>query len=455
MVNNIYTEWLLEKIENENWGNSQFMIWNDQIVNYFLLKEKILYWQKFINDNSLSAGEIIAISGEFSLDAISLFLALISNKNIIVPFLNISLQQKSIFMEIADVQKEIYFDRDGNFLLNKFSREKKNRLLKDFPKQQSGLILFSSGSTGEPKGILHNLDILLEKYYKVKKSFRTLIFLLLDHIGGINTLFSILSSGGTIIIPNTRTPEEVCKSIEKYKVELLPTTPTFLNLLILSGIYKNYNLSSLKLITYGTEPMSEFLLTRLKKEFPWVEFKQTYGTTEIGIMSSKSKSSESTWVKIGGEGYETKVIEGILWIRAKTSMVGYLNSSSPFTKDGWFITGDIVETDGEYIKFLGRESDIINVGGQKVYPYEIENILLQMDNILDISVYGEKNPITGQIVCADIVLKETEDIFSLKKRIYQFCKDKLEKFKIPIKISIVDKDRLYTRRFKKIRRHKL
>ena len=100
--------------------------------------------------------------------------------------------------------------------------------------------------------------------------------------------------------------------IERYKVELLPTSPTFLNLILISEEYKNYDLSSLKIITYGTEPMPETTLGRLNKIFPKIKFTQTYGLSEVGILRSKSKV-QFLWVKIG-EDYKTRVVDGMLEI---------------------------------------------------------------------------------------------------------------------------------------------
>ena len=99
----------------------------------------------------------------------------------------------------------------------------------------------------------------------------------------------------------------------------------------------------------------------LNKIFPQVKILQTYGLIELGVLRSKSKKNDSLWVKIGGEGYKTRIIDGILQIQARSAMLGYLNAPSPFTEDGWFKTGDTVEVDGEYIKILGRKSEIINV----------------------------------------------------------------------------------------------
>ena len=95
----------------------------------------------------------------------------------------------------------------------------------------------------------------------------------------------------------------------------------------------------------------------------------------------------------------------ILEIKSKSSMLGYLNALA-LTDDGWFKTGDAVLTNGDYIKILGRKSELINVGGEKVYPQEVENVLLGHPLVEDATVYGEKNPIIGNIVCARIKQKE-------------------------------------------------
>ena len=154
---------------------------------------------------------------------------------------------------------------------------------------------------------------------------------------------------------------------------------------------------------------------------------------------------------IGGEGFETRVVDGMLEIKARSAMRGYLNSPSPFTSDGWFITGDAVEVDGEYFKILGRKSEIINVGGQKVYPAEVESVLLQMDNVKDVVAVGERNLLTGNIVTAQINLFEPEDAKSFKKRMRVFCRDKLETFKIPVKVEISSQEQ-YNARYKRMRR---
>src|SRR6185295_12684476 len=133
-------------------------------------------------------------------------------------------------------------------------------------------------------------------------------------------------------------------------VELLPTSPTFINMILISKAYEEYDISSLKLVTYGTESMPETTLRKFNELFPDIELKQTYGLSEIGILRSKSRDNNSLWVKIGGEDFKTKVVDGILHIQAKSAMLGYLNAPSPFDSEGWFNTQDRVEVDGDWIK---------------------------------------------------------------------------------------------------------
>ena len=98
-----------------------------------------------------------------------------------------------------------------------------------------------------------------------------------------------------------------------------------------------------------------------------------------------------------------------LWLRSQTAMLGYLNAPSPFDEDGWYNTHDVVEVDGPYVRILGRTTELINVGGQKVYPSEVESALLELHNVSDVTVWGEANPVTGQVVAARVSLAQPED----------------------------------------------
>jgi long-chain acyl-CoA synthetase len=431
--------------------DKQAIIWKDGIYNYEWLISRINYWGDFVKSINLRSGDVTMLDGDFSPNSVALLLALIDHGVIIVPMARAITRSQEELIETAQGEKSIVIDSDDKVSHRNLGRVADNRLYRELRKlRHPGLVLFSSGSTGKTKAAVHDFAKLLEKYRTRRRDLRTMTFLLFDHIGGIDTLFYSLSNGSCIITVEDRSPDSVCAAIQKYNVEVLPVTPTFLNLLLLSEAYSRYDLSTLKFITYGTEVMPESTLKRCHEIFPQATILQKYGTTEVGTLRSKSRSSDSLWVKIGGEGYRIRVVEGILQIKADSAMLGYLNAPSPFTEDGWFNTGDEVESDGEYIRILGRKSEIINVGGEKVYPAEVENVIQEMDNVSEVTVYGEANAIVGNIVCARVGLIHEEDHRDFINRLKKYCRSKLQNFKVPVKVEIIG-DPQHSERFKKKR----
>ena len=445
----MHIDYFLEIFRENN--SKDAIVWKSISYKYDWLIEKYYFWEKKIEENLIKSGTVVVIEADFSPNSIALLLLLIEKNSIIVPITD-SVKSKDEFIDIAEGEVSIKIGENDEVEIRNLSTKSNNQIYKKLKaRQHPGLELFSSGSTGKSKASVHDITFLLNKFQTKRHTFTTITFLLYDHIGGFNTLFYTLSNAGKIIAPINRTASNILSLIEQYKVELLPTSPTFLNLILISEEYKNYDLSSLKIITYGTEPMPETTLSRLNKIFPEIKFTQTYGLSEVGILRSKSKSSNSLWVKVGGEDYKTRVVDGMLEIKSKSSMLGYLNAPSPFTDDGWFKTGDSVEVDGEYIKILGRKSEIINVGGEKVYPQEVENIILKIPVVKDVFIYKESNQIIGNIVCADVHLNSvTEDRDQIKKDIKSFCLKHLEPYKIPIKINFVQ-NQVHTSRYKKKR----
>jgi long-chain acyl-CoA synthetase len=430
----MFVDFLLKVFENNI--DKTAMVYKDKEYTYGYLLEEYYNWNRYLKINKIEQNEAVALKSDFNPSSVSLLISLINNKNIIVP-LSLNIEDDSEYLKVSEVSYKITIDE--NITTKYINYEQEHHLFnKLIEKNNSGLVLFSSGTTGKPKGAVHNLDLLLEKFKKSGKVFKTISFLLFDHIGGFNTLFYCLSNGGTLVTVENRTADEVCRVIEKYEVELLPTSPTFLNMILANRSYEKYNLNSLKIVSYGTESMPKSTLDKMNILFPKMSFKQTYGLSELGILSTKSESSNSLWLKIGGEGFKYKIVDDILWIKSTTSMLGYLNAENPFDEQGFFNTKDKVEVKGEYIKFLGRDSDIINVGGLKVYPAEVENVLMEIDEIQDVLVYSEKNHLIGNIVVADILVdcefRNKEFIYKIKN----YCKDKMEKYKIPVKINFSD-----------------
>ena len=427
------------------------VIWKDRSYTYGWMLERVGYWQEAIHENRVPAGSVTVLEADFSPNSIALFLALAEQGCILVPLTSSVEMHKAEFIEIAQGEFAFHFDEEDQVEISRLPYTASHAFYETLRQRRSpGLVLFSSGSTGKSKAAVHDLAGLLEKFKVRRNRQRAITFLLYDHIGGVNTMLYMLSNGGVIITVQERNPDAVLGAVEKHRVELLPTSPTFINLILLSEAYKQCDLNTLKTVTYGTEPMPENTLKRFHGLFPHIRLQQTYGLSEVGILRSKSKSSDSLWVKVGGEGFETRVVDGILQIKAQSAMLGYLNAPSPFTGDGWFNTGDEVEVDGEYLRILGRRSEIINVGGEKVYPAEVESVIQEMEDVAEVTVYGEKNPITGNIVCARVRLKTPRDPKNFALQIKKYCRSRLPAFKTPVKVTFVEDDQ-HSARFKKMR----
>lgn len=425
----MYIDFLLEKIKAR--GDQVALITGGQEYTYSSIVKEYEKAFKILSDANVPENSIVALHGEFTPQNIGFMLAIINKGCIYVPIAT-AVKDKNLYLKIAQVQ---YYVKDAS--VEKIDIVPSHEILTGLiSKKNPGIIFFSSGTTGEPKAAVHNLVPMLEKYKVDGKALKSMAFLLFDHIGGFNTVMYNLANGGLLVTLQNRSAEEVASSIEKYKLELLPTSPSFINIMLFSRIYEKFDLSSLKIISYGTEPMPQTTLKKIHEILPNVRLKQTYGLSEVGIMRTKSEADDSLWLKVGGdETHQIKIVDGILFIKSKMSMLGYLNAPSPFDEEGWMNTKDRVEQKGDYIRILGRDSEMINVGGEKVFPEEVENILLEVDGVKDAVVSKEAHPMLGNIVTCRIACDEGTDTAALKKTIQKHCVERLERFKRPVKYT--------------------
>ena len=446
----MFIDFMLDKFRASSTNDA--IVWRDRSVSYDWLVDRVAHWQQYLGEHNVTSGTVVILEADFSPNAVALFMALVEAGCILVPLTSAVATKRDEFVQIAEGEVSIAIDAQDQETLTRLDCSASHGIYSDLRQQgHPGLVIFSSGSTGRSKAAVHDVVPLLDKFKTPRHALRTISFLLYDHIGGINTMLYTLSNGGCLVTVQDRSPDSVLAAVEKHRVELLPTSPTFLNLTLIGEAWKRHDLSSLKTVSYGTEPMPESTLKRFNELFPGIRLLQTYGLSEVGILRSKSKSSDSLWLRIGGDGFETRIVDNVLHIKAQSAMLGYLNHESPFTADGWYNTGDKVEVDGEWMRILGRESEIINVGGEKVYPAEVESVIQELDEVVDAAVFGTANPITGQMVCARISTQGDVDQKRFAMTLKKYCRSKLQPFKVPVKIEFVDAAQ-HSERFKKIRR---
>ncbi|MFB6820515.1 class I adenylate-forming enzyme family protein [Streptomyces virginiae] len=446
-------DWLLERLAG--FGEREAVIGPGVSADYADLVARVEEWPRAWRGTGVRPGSVVAVIGDALPATVALVLALARAGCTVVPMSprDPAPEARAPRFATAEVETVFEFTDPERWTATELTRPEGpgHPLLSGLRSdREPGLVLFSSGSTGETKAAVLSLPRLLDRFRaETSRPWRTLQFLGFDHIGGVNTLFHTLCNGGAAIVEPRRTAERVCRAVEEHRVELLPTTPTFLNMLLISGAHRDHDLSSLRLITYGTEPMREVTLQHLARTFPEVRLKQTYGLTETGILPTRSDSSTSLGMRIGGDGFETKIVDGVLWVRSPGSMLGYLNSVDPFEADGWLNTGDVVEegVDGS-LRVIGRRSKIINIGGEKVFPARVENVLLQAPNVRDVVVHGRSNAVTGQVVAARVDLLEDEEPRVLAKRLRLFCAGRLAPHEIPA-VFVRAEEPLHGSRFKR------
>ncbi|AOR34514.1 adenylate synthase [Streptomyces fodineus] len=455
----------------EDFGTRTALFDRGTAVTYADLLGRIRDTREQLAQHGVAPRETVIVHGDYSLDSVAALFALFLDRNVVVPVVTLTdntldtlvehcrpghlvrgtdagIEIRALGQQARDAGPGAGADTGTTVVHGRLGNE-----------DAAGLVLLSSGSTGAPKVILHSLDALVgEKLGKRPRrrpnALNILMVLMFDHIGGINSLLSTLLVGGTAVLPRNRTPDEICALIERHRILVLPTSPTLLNLIMVGDYHRTYDLSSLRLITYGTEPMSEELLQRVNRNFSGVRLLQTFGTSETGIASTTSESSSSTYFRIADGSVEYRIVDGELQLRSRTQFLGYLNyDDDSLTEDRWFRTGDLVEEGADgYLRIKGRAKEVINVGGEKLLPLELESILLTSPLVEDCVVYGKPNAITGQSVCVDIKPRGELTRATLRKHVAEFLADKVEPFKMPSKINVVEtiavSDRLKKVRFR-------
>jgi acyl-CoA synthetase (AMP-forming)/AMP-acid ligase II len=441
------THWLEQRLSE--FAARDAIVYRGRALTHAELGVRVQQWRRVLDDHGLGAGSVVALRGDYSPGICALFLAATFHRCVAVPLPAGEEARRHLAAARADALFD--FTDPDRWTFQALGPDAPPPLLTRLRERAApGLVVFSSGTTGRGKAALFDLDALIERYRPARTGHRTLAFLLLDHLGGIHTLLHTLAHGGAFVVAEERRPDAVARAIERHRVELLPTTPTFLRMLVIGRIPERYDLSSLRLITYGTEPMPASTLETLRRSLPGVGLKQTYGLTELGVLPTRSRGSDSLWLELGGVGCETRIVDGVLWIRSETAMLGYLDAPTPFDADGWYNTQDAVEIDGRYIRVLGRTTELINVGGQKVYPSEVESVLLEMENVREATAWGEPNPVTGQVVVARVTLVRPEAESAVERRVHAFCQGRLAPHKIPVYVDVVESEP-HSLRFKKVR----
>ncbi len=311
-------------------------------------------------------------------------------------------------------------------ILNKTSIKSKEELLSIInvnDHENWELTLFTSGTTGIPKKVKHSFRT-ISRNVKISDKHQDDIWGFAynpTHMAGVQVFLQALANGNAIVNLFNSTPSQIFRLIEEFQITHISATPSFLNQLTTS----ENKYPSVKSITSGGERFNPVLMQNLSRIFINARFKNIYALTETGSLFTTNGD-----LFVIEETDKVKIENSILYIHQ--SFLGNFD----FT-DEWYETGDIVEVVSNNpltIKFISREKEIINVGGYKVNPHEVEHAIKSIKGVTDAVVYAKSNSVLGNIVVADV----THDGSLTESDIRLQLTSYLQEFKIPRIIRFVD-----------------
>ena len=310
---------------------------------------------------------------------------------------------------------------------------------------ETRILIATSGTTGEPKLAEHSLDGLLGRVRQHPRAQNRSRWLLVYHpatFGGLQVLLTVLTTGAELVTVTPSTIPALSDAALAYQPTHVSATPTFWRSFLMFLGPRATDLH-LKQITLGGEIADESILERLRATFKDARVSHIYASTEAGALFSVQDGHPgfpSAWLEAGIDDVALRVRDGVLQVRSPRAMKRYVNKDTEavITSDGWLITGDMVEQVGDRVLFRGREDVMLNVGGAKVQPEEVEAQLLGLPEVVEASVYGVPNPLTGMVVGADIVLRADLMELDARRSILAQLRRKLESYKVPRVLHFVD-----------------
>jgi acyl-coenzyme A synthetase/AMP-(fatty) acid ligase len=305
-------------------------------------------------------------------------------------------------------------------------------------------IIPTSGTTGVPKLIPHSLGSLSRsvKIDLIKGAdFSWGLMYQLSRFAGVQVFLQCFMSGSTLIFTSVKSsPVSIVDELLAGSCNALSATATMYRKLLMA---RGFTKLKLRQITFGGEIADQQILGVVKKLFPDARVTHIYASTEAGVgfaVTDGQAGFPSAYVGSTTLGVDIKVSEdGILLLRTPGTDRSLLGCSTDvMDAEGFIITGDIVRKINNRYIFMGRANGAINVGGNKVQPEEVEQVLLQVPEVRLVAVHGKRSSITGQVVVANVVPNsDLIDPIDLRNIVLNHCRIKLEDYKIPAIIKVV------------------
>jgi acyl-CoA synthetase (AMP-forming)/AMP-acid ligase II len=314
------------------------------------------------------------------------------------------------------------------------------------PPLQTEWVLLTSGTTGVPKMVAHSLAGLTAPFAR-KQADGSVVwgtFYDIRRYGGLQIFLRTVLGGVSLVLSSAgESIGDHLDRLGRHGVTHLLGTPTHWRRALMSPAIQKV---SPRYVRLSGEIADQVILDSLRNAFPRATVSHAYASTEAGVafeVSDGFAGFPAAYIGQVRDGVEMRVEDGSLRIRSPRAASRYVGGDAALAdEDGFVDTGDIVELCGDRYIFAGRRGGIINIGGLKVHPEEIEAVINRHPRVRMSLVRSKRSPVTGAVVIADVVLNSTDEsagaeLGEIKGDILEFCRDALPLYKVPVAISIV------------------
>lgn len=450
-----------------------FVLGSVEQISYNQLYEKGLKLAQYLKKEIGENNNIILIS-QNSVFFLIAYLGIMKSGNVCVP-INPVIEQENLDFIIKATECKTFFipqrisekyllpnatiinEIDLNNLVNSLTVEPESHTEK-FDANRLAQILFTSGSTGLPKGVMlshrnlmSNTDSIVE-YLNLTSDDIIEVVLPFYYCYGLSLLHTHLKVGGSVVLNNNFVfLGAVLSDLDKYKCTGFSGVPSHYQILLRkSKSFKGSEFPALRYFTQAGGKLHNAFIRELIDAFPEKKFFVMYGQTEATARLSYLPP-ELIEKKLGsiGKGIPNVTLDvfdkndqpvndgqiGEIVAKGDNIMLGYLNDpegNNLTLRNGWLRTGDIAKKDEDgYIYLVAREKEIIKVGGKRISPKEIEEVIVSIPEVVDCTIEGVYDEILSEAIKATIVLTDNTDEVKAKEKILSTCKSKLVLYKIP------------------------
>lgn len=324
------------------------------------------------------------------------------------------------------------------------------------PSVRGSVTILTSGTTGGMKAVRHQWERLTRpvRFLKNGSDQRWLLAYRPHLYAGLQVVLQAFLNGGTLVAPMPGDePTQIARLMAEAGVQFASATPSYWRRLLLWADPRWFDRVTLRQITLGGEAIDQEILDRLHHVFPTARLVHIYATTELGrcfsVTDGRAGFPSHYLDAPSADGIELQIRDDQLWVRSANAMSGYASASTDLSlaradEAGWFPTGDLVALHGDRVHFVGRMSDMLNVGGNKVHPLVVERAIRQIAGVEDVRVFGQTSSIAGQLVACQIVAQTGVSPDHLRQQILAHCRERLDRYQCPRVIEFVDRLELTT-----------